>query len=363
MNLGILGGGQLGRMLALAAHPLGIGVTVVDPNPSTPALAVARNIVTAYDDPVGLAELARECDVVTFEFENVPDGAVRELAKSRPVYPSAEVLRVSQDRLFEKTAFVELGMRTPGFLAVDSQNDVERAFEELGPLVLKTRRFGYDGKGQKVVRGAADCAGAFEELGGVPLIAEAFVSFERELSVIVCRGTSGETVVYPLVENHHEGGILRRSIAPAPNVPEATCALAESWARALVTHFEYVGVLALELFDLGDGLLVNECAPRVHNSGHLTIEGAKTSQFENHVRAVCGLPLGSTAMRGPTAMLNCIGAMPNPAEVLAIPDAHLHDYGKPPRPGRKVGHVTILAETYEELRAGLERLTPLLRTE
>lgn len=363
MNLGILGGGQLGRMLALAAHPLGIGVTVVDPNPSTPALAVARTIVTAYDDPAGLAELAKECDVVTFEFENVPDGAVRELAKVRPVYPSADVLRVSQDRLFEKTAFVELGMKTPGFVRVDEQRDVDAAFAELGPLVLKTRRFGYDGKGQKVVRSIDDCTGAFAELGGVPLIAEAFVRFERELSVLVCRGTSGETVVYPLVENHHEGGILRSSLCPAPNVSEATKATAEAWATALVSHFEYVGVLALELFDLGDGLLVNECAPRVHNSGHLTIEGARTSQFENHVRAVCGLPLGSPEMRSPTAMLNCIGAMPTPADVLAIPDAHLHDYGKPPRPGRKVGHVTVCAENYEVLAERVGRLTPFLRNE
>jgi 5-(carboxyamino)imidazole ribonucleotide synthase len=347
-------------MLALAAHPLGIDVTVVDPSEDTPARVVARHIVGRYDEKAALDDLAKSSDVVTFEFENVPDSAVRALSASLPVFPGAEILRVAQDRLFEKSAFRDLGIDTPDFLPVSTQADVEKAFATLGPLVLKTRRLGYDGKGQKVVTTFEAAAGAFQELGGVPLIAEALVPFTRELSVIVCRGKGRASVVYPLFENKHHAGILRESVAPARNVEPKVLEQAQNWARTLVNHFDYVGVLALELFEVNGKLMANECAPRVHNSGHLTIEGAKTSQFENHVRAVAGLPLGSTDMLCPTAMLNCIGKMPNAAQILAVTDAHLHDYGKPPREGRKVGHVTVRAESYAELEEKVRLLKAML---
>lgn len=348
MKLGILGGGQLGRMLALAAQPLGIRVAVVDPNPDTPAAVVAEHILAAYDDPKALDELAH-CDVITFEFENVPDEAARRLAEARPVYPSPEALRVAQDRWLEKSTFRELGIGTPRFVKVDSKSDAERAFAELGPLVLKTRRGGYDGKGQRVVRAASELESAYAEFQGIAAIAEELVPFERELSVIVCRGIDGSSVVYPLTQNHHEAGILRTSIAPAPHLTAELQAEAERSARALVDHFNYVGVLALELFEVGGKLLANEFAPRVHNSGHWTIEGARTSQFENHVRAVVGLPLGDPSALCPSVMLNCIGAMPDRATCLRVPDAHVHDYGKEARKGRKVGHITVRATDGDSL--------------
>lgn len=359
MKLGILGGGQLGRMLALAAQPLGIRVVVIDPHCDTPARVAAEHICADYDDAQALERLA-ECDVVTFEFENVPDAAAQKLASKRPVFPHPEALRVAQDRLLEKTTFGQLGIHTARFLPVDSQADVEQAWQELGPLVLKTRRLGYDGKGQKVIRDPSALPGAYAELGSVPAIAEQFIPFDRELSVIVCRGRDGQSEVYPLTENQHESGILRCSIAPAERLAPGLQEQAQAWARTLVDHFEYVGVLALELFESGGQLLVNEFAPRVHNSGHWTIEGARTSQFENHVRAVVGLPLGATDALCPTGMINCIGSMPEASHVLRVPDAHYHDYGKEPREGRKVGHLTVRACDVTELHAKLQSLRALL---
>jgi 5-(carboxyamino)imidazole ribonucleotide synthase len=358
-HLGVLGGGQLGRMLALAARPLGIEVTVVDPSPEAPAAAVARHIEAAYDDPRALTELA-EADVVTFEFENVPDEAVRRLAALCPTYPSAEALRVAQDRLLEKSTFLELGIPTPRFFAVDTLADAERAFEALGPLVLKTRRFGYDGKGQARVLARGEVTTAFESLAGAPAIAEELVRFDRELSVLVCRGRSGELALYPLVQNEHRDGILVRSEAPAPAVSAALAEAAIGAASRLSTHLDYVGVLALELFVVGERIFANEFAPRVHNSGHWTLEGARTSQFENHVRAVFGLPLGSTAPVGHAVMLNLLGSVPPAAGLLAVEDAHLHDYAKRPRAGRKVGHVTVRAEQAELARARAAELAALI---
>lgn len=361
MKLGILGGGQLGRMLALAAQPLGIQVTVIDPNADTPARVAARHIHAEYDDSAALAELGSQSDVVTFEFENVPDVVAQKLLDRCPVYPSPEALRVAQDRFLEKSTFRELGIATADFICVDSQEDVEKAFAELGPLVLKTRRLGYDGKGQRVVKSANDVAGAFAAVGSVPSIAERFVPFQREMSVIVCRARDGSSVVYPITENVHEGGILRRSIAPAPHLTPEIDASARAWATQLSAHFGYVGVLALELFEVDGQLVANEFAPRVHNSGHWTIEGARTSQFENHVRAVMGLPLGDATALEPSAMVNCIGAMPASADVLRVSDAHYHDYGKEPRRGRKVGHLTVRAPDEATLReriAALEALLP-----
>ncbi|HSC87984.1 MAG TPA: 5-(carboxyamino)imidazole ribonucleotide synthase [Polyangiaceae bacterium] len=357
MRLGIIGGGQLGRMLALAAQPMGIRVSVVDPTADTPAAVVAEHLQADFSDETALAQLAARSDVVTFEFENVPDSAARLLQDARPVFPPPEALRVAQERWVEKSAFVELGIDTPRFFRVDNEAELRHAFAQLGQLVLKTRRGGYDGKGQAVIRDTAALERAIVEFAGIPCIAEELVSFQRELSVVVCRGRDGSTVVYPLAENRHRGGILRESIAPAPDVSPALAAQAEEWGRRLTAHFGYVGVLALELFQVGDRLLANEFAPRVHNSGHWTIEGARTSQFENHVRAVCGLPLGDASALCPTAMLNCIGRMPDAAAVLAITDTHVHDYGKEPRAERKVGHVTVRAPSHAELN---ERIAALL---
>lgn len=360
MKVGILGGGQLGRMLALAAHPLGIETLFVEPSPDAPAAAVSEGICADYTDPDALARLA-ECDVVTFEFENVPESAAARLAGTCQVYPPPEALRVAQDRLLEKSCFRELGIETPRFFAVDAFADLERASEALGHrLVLKTRRFGYDGKGQAVVTSAADLEAAYAAMNGAPAIAEELIRFDRELSVIACRDRQGNVVLYPPTENRHVGGVLHSSIAPAPGLTPAVVTAAQRAAEALLHRFSYVGVLALELFQVGDRVLANEFAPRVHNSGHWTIEGARTSQFENHVRAVTGLPLGAADAIEPVGMLNLLGHIPDKAALLSVPDAHLHDYGKEPRAGRKMGHVTVRAATEEELRRRLDALEAVL---
>lgn len=347
-------------MLALAGVPLGMRFVVVDPAPDAPVQGLAEHICAEYADPRALEALAA-CDVVTYEFESVPVAPVRAIAARAPVHPSPNALEVAQDRLLEKSCFRELGIPTAPFRAVDNQADLEAALGEIGlPAVLKTRRLGYDGKGQAVLRTRADAAGAFDRLGSVPLILEGFVAFERELSLIAVRGLRGELAFYPLVENHHRDGILRRTLAPAPSLDAAAQAAAERHVKALLERFDYAGVLALELFEAQGELYANEMAPRVHNSGHFSIEGARTSQFENHLRAIAGLPLGATELVGPSAMLNCIGSLPHPRDVLAVPDAHFHDYGKEPRPGRKVGHVTVRGASTEAVSERLARLEALL---
>jgi 5-(carboxyamino)imidazole ribonucleotide synthase len=342
-RVGVLGGGQLGRMLGLAGAPLGLRFVFVDPAEDAPARELGEHVRADYESAEALERLA-DCDVVTYEFENVPVGAIQALEGRTRVHPSRKALATAQDRWREKSCFRELGIPTAPFFDIASQADLDAALRETGfPAVLKTRRFGYDGKGQRVLRSAAEAATAFAELGSVPLLLEGFVAFERELSLIGSRGLDGSVAFYPLVENHHEGGILRLTFAPAPDISAERQASAEEHLGALLRHLDYVGVLTLELFQSGGRLLANEIAPRVHNSGHFTIEGAVTSQFEQHLRAVLGLPLGSTALTGPSAMLNCIGDLPERARVLAVPDTHFHAYGKPPRPGRKVGHVTVRA--------------------
>jgi 5-(carboxyamino)imidazole ribonucleotide synthase len=342
MRLGILGGGQLGRMMALAAYPLGVTCRLVDPKEDTSAGEVAHVLGGRYDDPDTLDRFVTRLDAVTYEFENVDAAAIDHLEGRVPVRPGRRALEVAQDRLVEKTFFRDHDIETTAFAAADSLEELEAGVEEVGlPAVVKTRRFGYDGKGQWVIRERGDVTAAWEAVGGVPLIVERLVPFDRELSVISVRDPAGNMVFYPLVENHHEDGILRRSYAPAPDASEALSERARYYARRLLEDLDYVGVLALELFQVGDRLLANEMAPRVHNSGHWSIEGAETSQFENHVRAVLGLPLGGTGMRGHAAMINLIGALPDPVAVLGHPHAHLHLYGKEPRPGRKVGHITI----------------------
>jgi 5-(carboxyamino)imidazole ribonucleotide synthase len=341
MLIGVLGAGQLGRMLALAGLPLGARFVFLDPQPDAPAGQIAKQIVLPYESPAALEDLAK-ADVVTYEFESVPETAARTLASRLPVRPSPEALRVAQDRLNEKTLCQQLGIDTARFAPVSDDAELEAAIAAVGlPAVLKTRRLGYDGKGQRIVRHPAEAAAAWEQLGKVPSILERFVDFTRELSILAVRATDGQIAYYPLVENHHAEGILRLSLAPAPRASSELQSNAEGAIKKLLEHFGYVGVLALELFDTPGGLLANEIAPRVHNSGHWTIEGAVTSQFENHIRAIAELPLGSTDPVGHSAMINLIGEVPDRASLLAIKDAHLHLYGKEPREGRKLGHVTV----------------------
>lgn len=357
MNVGIVGGGQLARMLALAGYPLGLHFRVLDPSVDACAGRVAELIEGEYDDPDALDRLADWADVVTFDFENVPAAAAERLAERTAVYPPPTALAVAQDRLSEKTLFRRLDIPTPAFVPVAARAALDPATVVTGlPAVLKTRRLGYDGKGQRVLKSAADLDPAFTALGSVPLIVEGFVNFEREVSIIAARGRDGDTVFYPLTGNTHRDGILRLSRAPFDNT-ELT-EQARDYAARLLRELDYVGVLAIEFFVAEGRLLANEMAPRVHNSGHWTIEGAETSQFENHLRAVCGLPPGSTAPRGHSAMLNCIGEMADRTSCLAIPGVHYHDYGKTARPGRKVGHVTVRAEDAEQVEAGLAALSP-----
>jgi 5-(carboxyamino)imidazole ribonucleotide synthase len=361
VKVGVLGGGQLGWMLARAGDPIGIHCRFLDPSHEAPAGRAGELVVGAYDDPVALGRFADGLDLATYEFENVPVGAAHRLAERLPVLPPSRALEAAQDRQTEKQFFESVDIPVAPWRPVASLDDLRRAVAELGcPAVLKTRRLGYDGKGQAVIRAPGDVERAWAGLGSAPLVLEAFVRFDRELSVLAVRGRDGAPACYPLVENLHVGGILRRSLGPAPGVSAALQGRAESHARRVLDALDYVGVLAIELFQVGDRLLANEMAPRVHNSGHWTIEGAETSQFENHLRAVAGLPLGPTAPRGASAMLNLIGALPAPDAVLAIPGAHLHLYGKTPRPGRKLGHVTLRADTTAELDRLRTRLEPLI---
>jgi 5-(carboxyamino)imidazole ribonucleotide synthase len=355
----VLGGGQLGRMLGLAGIPLGLRFRFLDPSPAAPAQAVGELVVGALDDERAIAQTVEGADVVTYEWEGVPATSTRPLAaRGVRVDPSSDALEASQDRLAEKTTFRDLGIPVAPFAAVDSLDDLHRAVKEIGlPAVLKTRRGGYDGKGQAVLREPDDLERGYGELQNAgPLVLEAFVAFDREVSVLAVRGRDGHVHAWPLIENHHEGGILRVSIAPAPGVDDRLQATARSYAEALLDHFDYVGVLAVELFQTGDELAASEMAPRVHNSGHWTIEGAATSQFENHLRAILGWPIGSCRPTGVSAMVNAIGALPDRGDVLAVPGAHFHDYAKAPRAGRKVGHVTVTAADEAELDARLAAL-------
>jgi 5-(carboxyamino)imidazole ribonucleotide synthase len=346
-------------MLALAGYPLGLRFVFIDPVPGAPAGQIAEQLVADYDDPAAQERLS-ECAVITYEFESVPEAAARALGERALVLPPATALAIAQDRLTEKQCFQELGVPTAPFAPISSLEELEHALAVIGlPAVLKTRRFGYDGKGQYVLRRAEDVAPAWAALGTAPLLLEGFVHFERELSLLGVRGRDGRTVFYPLVQNHHRDGILRLTWAPAPNVSAELQTRAEHYSQQLLAHLDYVGVLALELFELQGQLYANEMAPRVHNSGHFSIEGAETSQFENHLRAVLGWPLGATAVRQPCAMLNLVGALPERDSVLAVEGAHLHFYGKSPRPGRKVGHITVTAPTRTDLEERVARLSIL----
>jgi 5-(carboxyamino)imidazole ribonucleotide synthase len=407
-------------MLALAGYPLGLQFRIFDPAPDACAgQVVAEHVVGGFDDKAALRRFAEGVDVITYEWENVPVDAVRLLSRFAAVYPPVEALEVAQDRFLEKSLFRKLGIETAPFAAVDSLEGLREAAGVVGlPAVLKTRRLGYDGKGQYRLQSEADVQPAWEAVGRAPSILEGFVPFKRELSLIAVRGprrpmpqplvqlrrqglpeqdmvtgplprtvdafisrqlralregppaASARVVafgygkeniaVYPVVENVHRDGILRVSRAPAPDLGADLQGEAEDIASLVMEATGYVGVLAIELFEHEGRLLANELAPRVHNSGHWTIEGAETSQFENHVRAVCGLPLGAVAPRGHSAMVNLIGAVPDSNAVLRIPGAHLHFYGKEPRPGRKVGHVTVRADEAGTIDNSLSQLLRLI---
>jgi 5-(carboxyamino)imidazole ribonucleotide synthase len=343
-------------MLALAGYPLGMRFRFLDPSPDSPAGQVGEQIVGPYDDAAALAEFARGLDVATFEFENVPWGATHWLCDHVPTFPPPRALEVGQDRLAEKTLFQKVGLEVHQFAAAESPQQLAAAIDAIGaPVVIKTRRGGYDGKGQALVRTpdeARDSGRLWADLGGVPLLVEKFVPFDRELSLLGVRSRDGRFAAYPLVQNVHSGGILRMSTAPAPGVGPELQHRAEAYVHAVMQELAYVGVLAIEFFEVGGELLANEMAPRVHNSGHWTIEGAATSQFENHLRAIAGLPLGDTGCLGHSVMLNMIGGSPSPAQILEVPGAHLHLYGKSPRPGRKIGHATVVAD---DARCAAER--------
>ncbi|MDN5782005.1 MAG: 5-(carboxyamino)imidazole ribonucleotide synthase [Luteimonas sp.] len=373
-TVGILGGGQLARMLALSGAPLGLRFLVMDTEPDACAGQFAPLLVGDYRDERALAEFASKIDVATFDFENVPAESAQWLSERVPVFPNPRALAVIQDRLAEKTLFRQVGVPVPEFADVGSREELDAAIAKIGmPCILKTRRLGYDGKGQfriKPGQGEADSKAAadaaWDALGAqartVGLILEAFVPFERELSVVAVRSRDGEFRTWPLTENWHVDGVLSASLAPA-RADDALVSTAFDHARRLAEELDYVGVFALELFCRDGELLANELAPRVHNSGHWSFEGAETSQFQNHLRAVLGRPLGSTAMRGHACMLNWIGELPDADAVLRVAGAHWHDYGKSPRPGRKVGHATVRADSPTGLAQALRRLGDALGRE
>ena len=360
-RVGIVGGGQLGRMLALAGYPLDIRCTVLDPAPDASASQVTPSIRGAYDDPGALAELASDADVITYEFENVPVEALRSVAERTPVYPPLEALEAAQDRLLEKALFEKIGIDAASFAPVDSSRSLAEALDRIGvPALIKTRRLGYDGKGQGVIHDPRLAEATWQSLGGAPSILEGLVPFDREMSIVAVRGRDGDTAFYPLVENVHRDGILDITRAPAPGLSTELQHAAEQHASQMMDALGYVGVLAIEMFQLGERLLGNEIAPRVHNSAHWTIEGSETSQFENHLRAITGLPLGATTPVGLCAMVNLIGSAPDLGAVMTIPGAHVHLYGKTPRPGRKIGHVTLRSEDSLALEASLLQLKALV---
>ncbi len=349
-TIGILGAGQLGRMLALAGYPLGMRFRFFDPAPNSPAGMLAEHFACDYSDTSALERFANKLDVITYEFENVPVEATSLLEQFAPVYPPPIALQKSQNRLIEKAFFCELGIPTPRF----TTNLESGQTNNIGyPAVLKTRRMGYDGKGQTVVDSQVDLSMALENRNTDELILEEFIPFERELSVIGVRNKLGEMKFYPLIENHHHEGILRLSLVTG-RVSSNLQKQAEDYCRVVMAALDYVGVLAIEFFEQDGQLLANEMAPRVHNSGHWTIEGAVTSQFENHLRAVSGSPLGSTDLLGVCAMVNLIGVLPDVKPLLRMEGVHLHLYDKSARPKRKIGHVTLVEKDMERLARKLE---------
>jgi 5-(carboxyamino)imidazole ribonucleotide synthase len=360
MHVGIVGAGQLGRMLALSGYPIGVRCLFLDRSADTPGAQVAPSLIGDLEDAVLLAELAARSDVLTFDWENIAGSALEPLEKITRVRPPRAALQVSQDRLAEKALFTRLKIPVAAHCAIDSRADLIRATQEIGlPGVLKTRRLGYDGKGQHVLRGPQDVEPAWLAIGAAGLIYEKFQDFSREVSLVGARSAGGETVFYPLSSNTHGGGILRYSVAPYINARLEKSA--RTHLKRVMQALDYIGVLALEFFVVRGALIANEMAPRVHNSGHWTIEGCVTSQFENHLRAVCDLPLGSTRAVGHTAMINFLGLMPERERLLTIDGLAYHDYGKIARPGRKLGHCTILKRLPKERNLALANALKMIK--
>ena len=358
-TIGIFGGGQLGRMMAQAALPLNIQCTFFEVNTDCPSAALGQVISTQAEN--GLQDFIVSADVFSLEFENTPLADVDVLTQQKDVHPPRQALAIAQHRLSEKALFDELAIPVAPYKAVTSLDELKVAIAELGlPIVLKTSRGGYDGKGQFVLRTADQIEQAWAELGPAgELIAESFVTFSREVSIIAVRGIDGDVKTWALAENHHHDGILSHSIVPAPNSVDLQ-PVAQDYITRLLNHLNYVGVLTLELFVTDKGLYANEMAPRVHNSGHWSIEGSICSQFENHIRAVAGLPLGSTEVVRPTVMVNIIGQYPKSEDVLALNGAHLHLYNKTEREGRKIGHITLMPNDSAELVTLCRQLAKIL---
>lgn len=361
MVIGILGDGQLARMLALSAYPLGIKTVCYGPNVDGPAGQVSKMICGTYDDEKALKTFFSQIDVATYESENIPWQQIEKINTQCSIHPAFEMLAIAQDRVQEKSLCNSLKIPTAKFSAIDSLASLKKNLASIGvPSVLKTRRFGYDGKGQFILRNVSEAETAWETLGKKPSILEQFIDYQREVSLVLVRSKHGEIKFYPLVDNHHQAGILRLS-----EVTQDESLLqkeAEKIAEKLLKNFNYIGVFCIEFFQVGQKLLVNEIAPRVHNSGHWTIEGAETSQFENHCRAITGLPLGSTHARGLSAMINCIGDEPPIEKILTIPYVNYHHYGKEERPNRKLGHITLNTTDPNEYSTHLQSLKALCNT-
>lgn len=357
MKIGILGGGQLARMLALAGIPLGQRFVVLCPSDDPGAAIVAEQVHAHFDNKKALSKLAEQVDLVTYEFENVPAESVEFLSHKLPVYPPPRALAIARDRFLEKTLFNDLGIGTAKFFVLESLTDLEQAVERIGlPAIMKTRTEGYDGKGQQLLHVGSDLSIAWQAMAGAEVIIESFVPFDREVSIIAVRSVSGEIAFYPLSENVHKEGILRQSTALVDDPMQAQ---AEAYAERLLNELNYVGVLAIEFFQIGDELLINEMAPRVHNSGHWTIEGSMCSQFENHIRAILDLPLGSTRSIEHSVMVNIIGEMPDSKELSKLSNTHLHLYDKEERAGRKLGHITLQGMDMLMLQNDLKQLAQM----
>lgn len=357
MKVGILGGGQLARMLALAGHPLGLEFVILDPSSDAGAVGLGEHLHGAYDDKNLLTDLAKKADVVTYEFENIPADIATFLNEHTQVYPRPDALAFAQDRLIEKNLFHQLTIPSTPFAAVSSLKDLQQAMITIGyPAILKSRRMGYDGKGQIILKTGDDLSKAWLSIKKVPAIVEAFVDFQREVSIFAARNPKGEIAYYPLSENKHHQGILR--IAECCH-HDPLQQQAENYLSALIKKLNYVGLIALELFEVNGQLLANEFAPRVHNSAHWTIEGSETSQFENHLRAILNLPLGSTATRGFAGMVNFIGRLPELKQLLNIQHTHVHLYAKSPRKGRKVAHISICADNKHQFSTALQSVVSL----
>lgn len=366
-KVGVLGAGQLGRMLALAGYPLELDFHFYDTSGQP---SVGLGDVTCDPDAdlnnTQLSEFLADVDVVTYEFEHLPLSLTQHIEKKATLYPPSRSIEVCQNRALEKALFTKLGIPTPKYHIVNSLESLKQAVDDLGcPVVTKTTTEGYDGKGQFVIKSAEQCDQAWQSIGVTEngpreLIVESFVNFKRELSIIAVRSVHDDMLVYPLTENDHHEGILRYSFAPAENVNEETEAQANSYIKELMHELGHVGILTLELFETEDGLVANEMAPRVHNSGHWTIEGSVCSQFENHLRAITGMPLGSTDAIRPTCMINIISEKGDIPGIMALPYAHIHLYGKEERQGRKLGHITVQADTFEELKWRVKNIATFL---